>query len=230
MAPAGSEFGLAQAKRLLVARSSRHCWAFPAQPLKETSLYSWNGGNAGLILTIQTCHAEAVVEGLEAHSLACVEPHRASLERYARRLSRNTSDAEDLVQDTFARALKNADKIPEEGVGPWLMVILHRLFIDQCRRRKAETKAYEGIRHISPKHADHAPKELPKWMMVTDGDVNAAVAALPEPLRRPYLMRARGDSYKAISETLELSINTVSTRIRRARVALKEKLSGEATS
>ncbi len=173
---------------------------------------------------MQACHADAVGNDIETISHALVELHRARLHRYALRLCHQMSDADDLVQDTFARALKDRDAIPK-CVGPWLITILHRLFIDQCRRRKAESKLHEGIRHITPIYKEAEPRPLPRWLTVSDDEVRAAVNNLPALLQVPYLMRMEGKSYKTISDELEVSINTVSTRIRRARLALRAALS-----
>jgi len=154
-----------------------------------------------------------------------VAPHRETLRRYALRLSGSPSDADDLVQATMERAL-GAESLPaDDTLGRWLMVTLYRLFIDQCRKRKAESKAYEGIRHISSGVTAERPTELPRWMRVTDEQLRDAVAKLPDRLRVPYVLRARGKSYKEIAEAMEVGINTVSTRIHRARSALRETLS-----
>jgi RNA polymerase sigma-70 factor (ECF subfamily) len=153
-----------------------------------------------------------------------VVPHRETLRRYALRLSGNASDADDLVQETLARAL-DADSLPEpDAVIRWLMVTLYRLFVDQCRKRKAEVRAHESIRHLSRAVTAERPARIPRWMQVTDEELRAAVDALPDRLRTPYVLRARGHSYKEIADKMHVSINTVSTQIRRARQALRAAL------
>lgn len=157
-----------------------------------------------------------------------VVPHQERLRRYALRLCGNASDADDLVQDTLARALTTEASLPDgDPLGRWLMVTLYRLFVDQCRKRKAETKAYEGIRHIALTHTAERPVMLPRWMTVSDEELRAAIEELPDKLRRPYVLRARGRTYQEIADDLDIGINTVSTRIRRARLALRAALTDE---
>ena len=164
----------------------------------------------------------------ETSFLDKVAPYEENLRGYALRLCGDPSDADDLVQETLARALRTQDGLPEaEAIGRWLMVTLYRLFIDQCRKRKAESRAYEGIRHISSAVTGERPVKLPRWMTVSDEELRSAVEELPDKLRKPYVLRARGRSYQEIADDLGIGINTVSTRIRRARLALRAALTDE---
>lgn len=66
-----------------------------------------------------------------------VGPHIDGLYRAAYRLTRNTADAEDLVQEACLRAVKQLDALHEQGSAkPWLLRVLHNLFIDGTRRAR----------------------------------------------------------------------------------------------
>lgn len=143
------------------------------------------------------------------------------------RLCRNREDADDLVQETLTKALAKQTTIPDDHVGPWLMVVLYRIFLDGCRRRRAESKAVENIRHLTPRSTPAHTEPPPKWTLVTDEAHREAVAELPDHLRQPYLLRAKGMSYRGIADRLNLSTNTVGTQIRRARETLRGLLGSE---
>lgn len=179
----------------------------------------------------QLCHPDSVAGRGETASMDAVVAQQDALRRYALRLCRDVSDADDLVQETLARAVKNAASLPHpDMILRWLMVTLWRLFIDQCRRRKAESKAHEGISYISRAATAARPVELPRWMTVSDDELRSAVEDLPDKLRVPYVLRARGRSYQQISDTLGIGINTVATRIRRARLALRGALTDKVST
>jgi RNA polymerase sigma-70 factor (ECF subfamily) len=154
--------------------------------------------------------------------------HRPALERSARRLCRNRHDAEDLVQSTLVRAWQaRAQFIPGGNIGGWLHRILSNHHLDLVRRRN-------GIQVPLP---DEVPAHTPD----PDDDDPASPLALPPEvvlealnqlspeLRAPLeLWVIHGKRYREIAEQLAIPINTVGTRIRRARHKLLEKFGGRA--
>jgi len=142
-----------------------------------------------------------------------------ALVELAQRLCGNRADAEDLVQDTIERALRA--RYNERGTKKgWLATILRNRFRDRCREVRLEPMPLASI--------DHAPtpesEELPTWKRVRDEDLAAALAELDAGFREVYELHARGLSYAAIAAELGISINTVGTRLLRARAKLKQLL------
>lgn len=165
--------------------------------------------------------------GEPALSLADVfERHRAMLRACALRLTRNAADADDLVQETFARALDHMDSLrTHDKVASWMIMILHNVFMDECRRRKSLQQARDRYEQEHEVHTVAAVEPPPPWANVTPEQVTAAIAELSPKLRACYVRKVEGQSYEEIAAALDIPMNTVGTRIRRAREQLKEILS-----
>lgn len=146
--------------------------------------------------------------------------HRPSLERSARRLCRNRQDAEDLVQTTLERAWKARDQfLPGGNIGGWLFRILCNRHRDNLRRRTGvQVPLPEELPDTTP-----AAEELSSLLTTPPETVIAALNQLPPDLRAPLeLLAVRGKRYREIAQELAIPINTVGTRIRRARQKLQE--------
>jgi RNA polymerase sigma-70 factor (ECF subfamily) len=144
----------------------------------------------------------------------------------ALRLARNDADADDLVQETFARALAHQDSLSDhEKVASWMVMILHNVFMDECRRRQTHRQAQARYEHEREMHTAADAEPPPSWAAVTPEQMTAAIARLSNKLRECYVRKVNGRSYQEIAEELGIPLNTVATRIRRARDMLKEILS-----
>ena len=154
----------------------------------------------------------------------------------ALRMTRNPSDAEDLVQETYLKAFRSFGGF-EQGTNlrAWLYRILTNTFINSYRskkRRPAETELDEGedlhlYRRLGGLEAVLASRsaedELMDWF--TDAEVKNALEALPENFRIPVLLAdVEGFSYKEIAEMLEIPIGTVMSRLHRGRKSLQKQL------
>ena len=138
----------------------------------------------------------------------------------ARRLTGNASDADDLVQETYVRALKAWDRYDDRGnLRSWLASILHNLFIDRCRKAKRAPRAEKIDELEVPMPEPVAP---PTWAQVTPEQVRAALDAIGDDFRRVYELHTAGRSYDQIAADLGIAKNTVGTRLLRARKKLKE--------
>lgn len=165
-------------------------------------------------------------DGARASISAAFEELQPRLQALAIKLCGDPSDARDLVQDTFERALVNSHRfVPGSNPRAWLGTILRNLFIDRCRRKqRCSTVDLESDRIPSP-----VPERPPWWAALTREDHDRAVQQLPDPFRETYVLHVvEGLSYKEISAELGLSMNTVGTRIRRARLRLRDILREQA--
>jgi RNA polymerase sigma-70 factor (ECF subfamily) len=146
--------------------------------------------------------------------------HRPALERSARRLCRNRHDAEDMVQTTLVRAWQaRAQFLPGGNIGGWLFRILSNHHRDILRRRTAvQVPLPDEVPDTAP-----VDEEISSLLTMTPEVVLEALGQLPPELRAPLeLMAVHGRRYREIAEELSLPINTVGTRIRRARQRLQE--------
>jgi RNA polymerase sigma-70 factor (ECF subfamily) len=159
-----------------------------------------------------------------------------SLYSAALRMTRNPSDAEDLVQETFLKAYRAFGRF-EEGTNlkAWLYKILTNTFINSYRaaKRRPEKADVEDVEDLYLYHrlgdlqATGTGRSAEDEMFdhFTDDEVKLAIESLPEAFRIAVLLAdVEGFSYKEIAEITEVPIGTVMSRIHRGRKALQKAL------
>ncbi|MDE3112091.1 MAG: sigma-70 family RNA polymerase sigma factor [Chloroflexota bacterium] len=156
-----------------------------------------------------------------------------ALYRTALRMTRSEADAEDVVQETYIRALRHRDQFtPGTNLKAWLFRILTNTFINSYRRKAAQPQTTELddveeatlYRHMVG--SGPAPGEPEREVLdsVVDTEVQQALDDLPERFRTVVLLDVEGFAYKEIAEMLEIPIGTVMSRLHRGRRALQERL------
>jgi RNA polymerase sigma-70 factor, ECF subfamily len=152
-----------------------------------------------------------------------VSHYESALYARAMRLVRSHSDAWDLVQDTYERALRGQSGFqPGTNLRQWLMTIMYNLFLDRCRRHAREPRAFALDDHELASPDPYAPEP---WESITHEQVTAALAELEHPFREVYELRlAENCSYDEIADRLTIPRSTVGTRLMRARHKLRETL------
>jgi len=155
--------------------------------------------------------------------------HLDTLYSVALRLTGVASDAEDLVQDTVAKAYRSWDKY-EKGTNcrAWLVTIMRNTFINQFRRAKKRPSPveFEAVEEISVFETvqDRDP-EGSFFRYIVDAEVKRAVQELPEEFRLPVILSdIEGLSYAEIAEALDLPVGTVKSRLFRGRRRLQRRL------
>jgi RNA polymerase sigma-70 factor, ECF subfamily len=163
-----------------------------------------------------------------------VLPTLPSLYGAAMRLTRNPSDAEDLIQETYLRAYRGFAGFQEgTNLKAWLYRILTNSFINTYRKKQREPQIVDG------------PDDVDEWYLydrlggrsveesaetevldqIPDQAVKAALESLPERFRLPVLLAdVEGFSYKEIAEIMDTPIGTVMSRLHRGRKALEKAL------
>jgi RNA polymerase sigma-70 factor (ECF subfamily) len=168
---------------------------------------------------------------------AQVLPHLDAAHRFARWLSGNAADAEDLVQDAILRAFRGFEGLRGGDVKAWLLTIVrncHVTAVQQRRRRvlvplPAESDARDGQALISAADGpEGATIERDEWRAL-----RRLVATLPEEQRETLVLREIEElSYREIARITGVPIGTVMSRLARARASLRmlgqEALEGEA--
>jgi RNA polymerase sigma-70 factor, ECF subfamily len=158
--------------------------------------------------------------------------HLDALYRLARHLARSVSDAEDLVQETFARALRGAGGfVPGSDLRAWLFRILRNAFLDQRRREARAPVVPEGAADEPGAAADRArdgwlrgDAELERLRRVVGEEIEAALRSLTEEARLAVLLDLEGLGEAEMAEAMGCPPGTVKSRLSRARAALRERL------
>jgi RNA polymerase sigma-70 factor (ECF subfamily) len=154
----------------------------------------------------------------------------------ALRMTRNPSDAEDLVQETMARAYVGMRNFtPGTNVRAWLYRILTNTFINSCRKRSrepAQTLRAEFEQLLDARDGVGQPvrsAESEALDRVGQSEVMQALMELPEGFRAAiYLADVEGYPYRDVAEMLEIPIGTVMSRLHRGRSKLRKKLASYA--
>jgi RNA polymerase sigma-70 factor, ECF subfamily len=163
-----------------------------------------------------------------------VLPLLPNLYAAALRMTRNPTDAEDLVQDTYLRAFRGFSGFKEgTNLKAWLYRILTNSFINTYRKKQRQPQTVEG------------PDDMDEWYLfdklggrnvelsaetevldkIPDEAVKGALESLPENFRLPVLLAdVEGFSYKEIAEIMDTPIGTVMSRLHRGRKALQKAL------
>jgi RNA polymerase sigma-70 factor (ECF subfamily) len=155
--------------------------------------------------------------------------HIDSLYHLARHMTGDDDEAEDLVQETYARAVrKRAQFADGTNVRAWLFRILRNLFVDAWRRRRRspvtdrlDDEAGEAGTSREPLRGD---EELELLRRVVAEDIDAALAALSVDARTIVLLDMEGLTQEEMAEVLGCEVGTVKSRLSRARARLREKL------
>ena len=159
-----------------------------------------------------------------------------SLYTAALRMTRNKSDAEDLVQETYLKAYRAFGGFQEgTNLRAWLYRILTNTFINiyRAKKRRPEENELDDVedlylyRRLGGLEGAAAGRSAEDEVLdqITEGVVKAAVEALPEQFRMAVLLAdVEGFQYKEIAEILDIPIGTVMSRLHRGRRALQKAL------
>jgi RNA polymerase sigma-70 factor (ECF subfamily) len=153
------------------------------------------------------------------------------LYRVARRMTRNSASAEDLVQETYVRALKAREgfDLQAHGIRPWLLRIMHNVHVSRSEREGRQPASVEEdqLESASGRGAGAAvPSPYdPAGFDAMDQNLVRAIGALSSEYQVVLLLWAVDElSYKEIADAVGIPIGTVMSRLHRARQRLSEQL------
>jgi RNA polymerase sigma-70 factor (ECF subfamily) len=155
-----------------------------------------------------------------------------TLYRMARRFTGDETRAEDLVQETYLRALRAADgfDLQQYGIRPWLLRIMHNLHVSRGGRESRQPKSMDtdhldSAARQAPYHGGDLPPINLGSFEAMDQALVAALEELPQEYKTVLMLWAVEEfSYKEIAETLAVPIGTVMSRLHRARQRLSAQL------
>ena len=162
--------------------------------------------------------------------------HAPQLFSTAMRMTRNRSDAEDLVQETFIKAWRSFATYQQgTNLRAWLFRIMTNTYINKYnaqQRKPAETELddveelflYKRLGSVDQSQLSQSAEDQ-MLSLFTDDEVKKALEELPDQFRIPVLMSdVEGFSYKEIAEILEIPLGTVMSRLHRGRKSMQKML------
>src|SRR5690349_20856311 len=172
--------------------------------------------------TLRT-ESSATAETFEAMAMPLFD----SLYNFAHWLAQNREDAEDLVQETYAKALKGFSSFqPGTNFRAWMFRILRNTFLTSRTGLRASS-----VSNLDPEDEDRLPSpsaDSPEMLAIgaaAEATVHRAIEAMPVHFREVLLLADVEEmSYQEIADTLSIPIGTVMSRLSRARKAIRDEL------
>jgi RNA polymerase sigma-70 factor, ECF subfamily len=187
------------------------------------------------VTTVDVTQAEQTAE--RARFERDVIPFMGQLYPAALRMTRNPNDAEDLIQETFAKAFAGFHQFkPDTNLRAWLHRILANTFINSYRKKRREPVQDLGFDFQEDWQTGNDPlappvasAEVQALERLGDSEILMALRELPTDFRVAiYLADIEGYPYRQIADMMGIPIGTVMSRLHRGRAKLKQRLMGYA--
>ena len=145
------------------------------------------------------------------------------LDRFAVKLTQDTSAAKDLVQETVYRAFSNCERFePGTNFKAWISTIMRNTFISAYRKRKRAPQQVASLTAVDEYRQARTLNEGPSNLTLRE--LQARLAELDDLYARPFSLYYSGYRYEEIAQLMELPLGTVKSRIFTARKQLKQAL------
>jgi RNA polymerase sigma-70 factor (ECF subfamily) len=153
-----------------------------------------------------------------------VSDAKVVLKPFAIKLTRNVTEAEDLVQETILKAISNYNKFQEgTNLKAWLYTIMKNIFINEYRKKLRSNIISDATPNSFYLNVSSNITNQAERIFVME-DINKALLKISVELRVPFLMHYKGYKYQEIAEKLNLPLGTVKSRIFFARKELSQLL------
>ncbi len=148
--------------------------------------------------------------------------HEDALQQFARQLTRDRMEAEDLVQDTAIKAYRHFDKfIKGSSFKNWTFTILKNLFITKYNKRKKRDVVLTPVEEMGYAVDKRYVATNAALENIAAGDIRKEINQLSEKSRIPFELYVEGYKYHEIADQLDIPPGTVKSRINFARTKLK---------
>ena len=175
--------------------------------------------------------------GDKAACTECIDLHSPGVYRLALRMTGSPEEAEDITQETFLNAFKAIDSFEgRSGLGTWLYRIAHNTALMRLRKKQPLYVSIDPPVEPELEERTPTPVQLFDWCCLPEQDfatsearseLEQAIADLPETLRAVFVLRElEGLSTEETAHVLGVSSANVKVRLHRARLWLRERLSG----
>jgi RNA polymerase sigma-70 factor (ECF subfamily) len=147
------------------------------------------------------------------------------LRPFAFNLTKSREATEDLIQDTFYRALSNKEKFAEgTNIKAWLFTIMRNIFINNYRRNQKRNTVTDTSENQYLLNSTRNVEKNGSERAFLAEDIEKAMANVSKDFTEPFMMYYTGFKYQEIADKLDLPLGTVKSRIFFARKELQERL------
>ena len=154
---------------------------------------------------------------------ALYERHARALFGYIRRDVRDTSEAEDLLHETFLSLLKDRERARTAySLRAWLFQVTRNLCLNHLRSRRRSERALAQVAR-TPVEPPPSPDELISRFQERE-TLNLAVGALPPEMAELFALRSAGLTYEELAQVLEIPLGTVKSRMHQLMKSLREEV------
>lgn len=151
--------------------------------------------------------------------------HREFLRGFAFSFTRDSQDADDLIQDTFFKALRYKNNFKQgTNIKGWLYTIMRNIFINNYKKKKFQNTITDssGNDYFLDSSQDYSFDSV--TTKINESDIRSAIASLNDEFKVPFSMFLEGFHYDEIADELAIPMGTVKSRIYHARKKLAVKL------
>jgi RNA polymerase sigma-70 factor (ECF subfamily) len=160
--------------------------------------------------------------------MLCTEvlKHKTELTRFAKSLTLNSENSQDLLQETYLRAISNNHRFKSgSNLRAWLFTIMKNLYINQYQKEKKQYSLHSNTTSNTFDRINLQNYNHPE-VQTSEKEIRNRIKSLDKKYRIPFAMHMEGYKYKEISFRLSLKLGTVKSRIYNARNQLIETLVG----
>jgi RNA polymerase sigma-70 factor (ECF subfamily) len=154
-----------------------------------------------------------------------ITSHSKALMGFAMKLTKDYDQANDLLQETYFKAIRNKDKFREgTNLAAWLYTIMRNAFItnyQKMMRQKTFVDTTEDLHHLNTYKSNISNEAIVKLSVE---EIEDLIDNLEERFREPFIMYYRGFKYEEIAERLDIPLGTVKNRIHVARKELQYRI------
>lgn len=148
-----------------------------------------------------------------------------ALKPFALRLTKDSEDANDLLQDTLVKAFLNREKYADgTNLKAWLYTIMKNTFITNYQRMVRKNTFIDTTDNLHYINSSDSLVENNAYSSFAMEDITAAIDTLEDTYKVPFMMHFKGFKYHEIAQKLNIPIGTVKNRIHIARKELKDLL------